>query len=186
MEFKTKKVMIVGTGGSGKTIYAGKLWKQFNNPMAYDINGDYKKLPGGISYEPDDIDGEFNSFLDLYFKITKTKKIDALFFDDCDVYINYETAANPIFKDLVVRHRNPKHNVSLIFISKKPQAIPTLIAENVHYTVIFKIEGFNALNRLHDIDPRLDPLIEEVSKKPFSFIIKKEGEMPLLMPPVKL
>ena len=183
-EFIEKKVNIFGTGGSGKTVFSKELWEAYKNPMAYDINGDFAKCKGGIAYNPRDIRGEFMGFLKAYLKISETKKIDALFFDDCDGYIDYEIMNEIFFTDLVIRQRN-KYKVSLVFISKRPQNIPTKIVENSQTLVIFKIEGVNALKRLQDIDIRMVKLLDDVYKKPFSYIIKEEGQPPTLHKPVK-
>ena len=174
----------MGTGGSGKTIYASNLWKSFKCPIAYDISGDYKKLAGGIAYNPRNIDAEFLGFIKLYHQINAKKKIDAVFFDDADAYINEKIMYEYLFKDLVVRHRN-FHHVTLIFICKRPQNLPTWIVENYHMFRIFKMEGHNALMRLSDLDKRLGPMIEDLNTKLFYSIEKWEGLPPELMQPVK-
>lgn len=184
-EFNEKKVIVLGTGGSGKTEFSKDLWKKFKTPIAYDINGDFKGLPGGVAYNPEDIDGEFLGFLGMYKQINEKRHVDAIFFDDADAYINYQIASSPIFKDLVVRHRN-KYKVTLVFISKRPQNLPTLVVENAHTLVVYKMEGFNALNRLKDVDTRIEPMLDEVYTKPYSWILKKEGQPPELQKAIKI
>ena len=184
-EFKEKKILIIGTGGSGKTIYAKNLWNSYKLPMAYDINGDFKNLKGGIAYNPKDIDGEVIDFLNLYKKISEEKKVDALFFDDADAYFSYEMINRPEMKDLIIRHRN-KYKVSLIFIGKRPQNLPTLITNNCHILKVFLTEGLNAIQRLNDIDERITALFPELAKIKYSYIFKEEGKEPILKAPVKI
>ncbi|MBI2101663.1 ATP-binding protein [Candidatus Woesearchaeota archaeon] len=184
MDIFEKKILLFGTGGSGKTTFATKvLWNAFKCPLAYDINGDFGQCPGGIAYNPQDIAGEFIAFLDFYFKTTAKHKIDAIFFDDADAYITYEIMNEPKFRDLIVRHRN-KYGVTLVFISKRPQNLPTWIVENYHIAFIFLIEGYNAVKRLDDMDVRITPLLNNL--KPHEYIIKVEGQAPTLQKPINL
>lgn len=184
VEIKDKKILIVGTGGSGKTHYSKRLWGTFKLPLAYDINGDFEKLPGGVSFNPSDVREDMGSFLDLYDKIRQKRRVDALFFDDADAYLDYSFQNSPRFRDLVIRQRNA-YKVSLVFIAKKPQALPTIISENAHRTIIFKSEGVNVLNRLEAIDERILPMMDQVYKSPYSYIVKDEGEAPVWMRAIK-
>lgn len=181
-DYKEKKILIFGTGGSGKTYYAvNDLWRKFRLPFVYDVSGDFKNAKGGINYYPSDIDGEFMDFLRAYVRINQKRKIDALFFDDSDVYIDYAMAANPFFKDLVVRHRNK--GISLVFISKRPQNLPTLVVENFHIVKIFQMEGKNAIDRLNDMDHRLVDLLGQL--KQFEHIHKVTTKEPVIIPAVR-
>jgi len=178
-----KKILIMGTGGSGKTVYAKQFWTTFKCPMAYDINGDYKRLKGGITYSPVDIDGEFMRFIRLYKQVNHKKRVDALFFDDADSYINYKIMMHPEFKDLVVRQRN-KYRVSLVFICKRPQNLPTWIVENCHVLRVFLMEGKNAIDRLNEVDTRIVDMLSDL--KEYEHVYKEEGKEPSIKKPVKL
>lgn len=181
--FKSKKVTIYGTGGSGKTIYAQDLWKRFECPMAYDINNDFKALKNGISYSPRDIQSEVIDFVKFFIERKRKKKIDALFFDDCDIYLNEHTTNIPMIRDLIIRHRN-LYDVTLVFISKRPQNLPTIITNNANILITFRIEGFNAISRLKDIDVGIWELLPKLNEKQFSYIVKREGESATFEQPI--
>lgn len=186
-KLQKKKILVLGTGGSGKTVFATrKLWASFKCPIAYDINGDYSNLKGGITYPPEDIEGELIPFLRKTLEMSKKRKIDAIFFDDADCYIDYKTMENHLFKDLVIRQRNPKYAVTLVFIGKRPQNLPTKVIEGCHVMFLYKTEGHNAMQRLGDIDPKIVPMLEEVYTKEYSYIEKWEGYPPVLKKPIKL
>lgn len=178
------KIIVIGAGRSGKTYFSTKkLWARFKRPMAYDVNNDYSKLKKGIAYKPQYATAEIMDFIRGFLKIDKKKKIDALFFDDCDAYIDYELMNNSLFRDLVIRHRNPKYKTSIVFIGKRIQNIPTKITEGAHEYYIFYTEGVNAKKRLQEIDERIPELLEKL--KSYEYIYKKEGEAPVIKKPVK-
>jgi DNA replication protein DnaC len=183
-EFEAKKILVYGTGGSGKTFYAAnELWTKFKTPMAYDVNGDFAKSKGGIVYHPADIDAEFPDFLALYKRINAKRRVDALFFDDAEVYIDYAMVADPWFKDLIVRHRNK--GISLVFTSKRPQNLPTLVTNNYHIMKIFEMEGKNAIDRLKDEDIRIIPLLEKLKHGAHQHIHKVTNEEPYIKDAIK-
>lgn len=175
MEFNAKKIVIFGTGGSGKTVYAKDLWKRFNCPMAYDISNEFEKLDSGISYIPKDTQSEIVDFIKFFTDRKRKKKIDALFFDDCDIYLNEHTTNIPIVRDIIIRYRN-LYDVAVVFISKRPQNIPTIISNNANILITFKMEGFNAINRLKDIDTSIYDLLPKLNENPYSYVMKREGE----------
>lgn len=186
-EFKEKKINIFGTGGSGKTEFSKNLWTHFNCPLAFDLNGDFKNCKGGVAFNPSqNIRADFEYFIkELYPHIDSKKKVDAIFFDDADAYIDYELMGEAWFNDLIIRQRN-KFHVSLVFISKRPQNLPTKIVENAHTLIIYKMEGSNAIKRLNDIDERITPLLDKVYLKDYSYILKIEGKPPVLKSPLKI
>ncbi len=185
-DLREKKIIVLGTGGSGKTVFSTrKLWKRFKCPYAYDINGDYRKLAGGMTYAPENIIEEFIHWIDTYHEMTKKRKIDALFIDDADSFLTYDLMNNPKFLDLVVRHRN-KYHVTLVFIGKRPQNLPTKVMESAHVMFVYKIEGLNAVKRLQDIDSRMEGFLKQVYEKEYTYIEKWEGSPPVLRQPIKL
>lgn len=178
-----KKICIFGTGGTGKTVFTKQLWNKFKTPLAYDINGDFSKCKGGIAYVPQNVTTEFKQFLNFYKQANAKRKIDAIFFDDADAYLDYEVMNDDFFTDLVIRHRN-YYKVSLIFIGKKPQNLPTKIVENSHIQIIYNVEGLNAIKRVSDIHQDIGNMLEQL--KPYHYIEKVENSKPIIQKPVRL
>lgn len=188
------KVCVFGIQGSGKTYFSQhELAEQFDNPLIFVMNkddmDDWIKIPNSHVYLATNrlnVGGEFKDFMRKAHKWAIEGKIDAIFIDEADMFFNSNYDLDPILLDFVLNHRHLGVNgVALVFMTRRPQDIPTKIVESSKYLFIFKIEGANALKRFNEINPEIVPLIEELDFKRHNFVVKEIGKSPYIHKPVK-
>jgi len=177
------KTCIFGIQGSGKTYYAQQAYKQFKKPIVFVVNeGDgWHKLKGIYVYQcanRHDIKEEFTRFIKEAHKWAEQGKIDAIIIDEADLFFTNNFEIDQTMTDLVTNHRHIGNGVALWFMTRRPQDIPTRIVESSHYLVIFKLEGFNAIQRFKDIHPRLPELIYDLTYEKHDYVFKEIGREP--------
>lgn len=186
------KIAVLGLQGSGKTYFTKKLLKIYKHPVVFQVNKDdnYQQDKGVLVYQAE-TPNEFFKFINFIHPIIKkqaqekTKKIDCLVIDEADLYLsnNFVVNGNDLFNDLVANHRH--YGISMIFISRRPQDISTKVLESCKYLIIFPLQGANAKKKLNDIYSNMGNLVYKLKYKEYSFIFKKIGEAPEILPRVK-
>lgn len=178
LDLKDYKHSIFGIQGSGKTVLAKFLMRGFKKPVVYRVNADFDS-ENVYLYRPVDLYGELNNFC----KWLKDSDNDLFILDEADLFLSSNNLLNyPELNDLVINHRHYKK--TMIFISRRPQDIPTKIVESCRYTFWFKLEGANISRKLNEIDERLLEMMEQLQFKDYRFIIKPIGESPTIHQPV--
>lgn len=191
---KETKIFIAGIQGSGKTYFAAnKLIPMYDNPIIYGVHPiDYKDCKGIIvvpsNYTTDE--------LDRTAAIIKMKALkgecDCFVIDEADWFLcnNLEGLKKySSLYDLIINHRHYKKGyptindeklkgLGLIFITRRPQSIPTEVMESCEHIFCFAIEGDNVMKKFKSIHPKFEELIPRLSKNKHNFIYKKLGNPP--------
>lgn len=189
--FKGQKACIFGIQGSGKTHWAKKCYAKFKKPIIFQVNEDdgWAELDDIYVYKANrnKVKEEFFAFISKARDWALAGKIDLIIVDEADLFFqsNWEIDSNLL--DLVLNHRHfGKEGVALWFLTRRPQDIPTKIVESSKFLVIFKLEGFNAIQRFKDINPKLPELIEQLDYETHNFIVKEIGKDPKIYNSVTL
>lgn len=194
IDVKAHKVCVFGIQESGKTYFSQHgLAEQFDNPLIFVMNKD--DMDGWLQIEHShvylttnrlNVGAEFKDFMVKAHKWAMEGKIDAIFIDEADMFFNSNYDLDPILLDFVLNHRHlGTDGVALVFMTRRPQDIPTKIVESSKYLFIFKIEGANAIKRFNEINPEIVPLIEELQFGKFDFVVKEIGQSPYIHKPIR-
>ena len=186
------KIAVLGLQGSGKTYFTKRLLKIYKRPIVFQVNKDdqYQQDRGALVYQAE-APSEFFKFINFIQPIikkqaeSKERKIDCLVIDEADLYLsnNFVVNGNDFFNDLVANHRH--YGISMIFISRRPQDISTKVLESCKHLVIFPLQGANAKKKMNDIYEGMGNMVYRMKYKDYSFIYKKIGEAPVILPKVK-
>lgn len=183
LDLSEHKTCIFGIQGSGKTYFSTKAIEQFKRPLIYRVSADYDNIKGVYLYKPKDKTKEFNEFMDYALKLAQDKKIDCIVIDEADMFFSNNFQLKESTNELVLMHRHYK--VALIFISRRPQDIPTKIVESSKHLIVFKLEGYNAIQRFKDIHPDIPSMIDQLEYKKYDYIHKEIGQKPQINEAVK-
>lgn len=185
MDFKGRKIDIFGIQGSGKTHFARRFIQNFKKPIVYGVHPEDFERPDVkcYLYKPKgDVVAEFPTFFKNALSGAKRGRFDAIFIDEADMFFRENYELDKDMNDAVLNHRH--YDLSLVFISRRPQDLPTRIVESSHYLIIFKQEGANAMKKFDDIDVRIRPLVEQLSFERHDFVIKELGKPPVIHAPL--
>lgn len=185
VDLRKHKTCIFGIQGSGKTEFIKKAYQQFKAPIVFVVNknDDWHTLKNIYVYQAENrlnVKEEFEFFISQSRKWALENKIDAIIIDEADLFFNSNWDIKPELLDLVLNHRHIGSGIALIFLTRRPQDIPTKIVESSKYLIIFKLEGYNAIQRFKEIDERIPPLIEKISFQKHNFVVKQIGEEPYI------
>ena len=186
MDFKNKKIAIFGVTGSGKTFFARRLLRFYRSPVIYTVHKEdfIGAEDRGHLYVPpkENVLTDLDLVIERTMQLAKEGKVDALFIDEADMFFQSNMSMSPAFSDLNINHRH--YGLALILISRRPQDMATRYVESCHYTFIFKLEGANAIQRFKEIDPRIVPLLSQVTYQKHNFVVKEIGEPSYLNDPL--
>ncbi len=182
LNLKDVKVCLFGIQGSGKTIFAEHfLMNKYKSPVIY-LMHEEDFLSRGNHVEiiiPQDKDGNvdasmktLNQHAKRIKQEAKAGKIDAFFIDEADLFIPKDfriLQRFPYFYDLLINHRH--YGLAMIFITRRPQEISTVITEQSAHYFIFHVAGKNVKDHLNKIYDNLGFLAQNrLSKSKHNFI----------------
>lgn len=188
IEFKGCKICIFGLQGGGKTFFVEHyLLNKFNHPVIYLMHKeDFSERGNHIeTIIPKDEEGNVDTSMKTLNQTAKVIKeraikgeIDVFVIDEADLFIPKDfrrLQRYSYFHDLIINHRH--YNISLIFITRRPQELPTVITEQSAHYFIFHIAGKNVKNHLNMIYDGLGDLAsEKLSRNEHNFIHLEFGE----------
>jgi hypothetical protein len=206
LNFYPHKTCIFGIQEAGKTHYARVMSeKHFKKPFVFQLNDDdgwdkvknmkihkvsREKLLEAASdgkKKPEDIlKEEMKAFCKKAHKMAMDAKVDLVIFDEADLFFTSNYHLDFYMQDLVLNHRHfgkgqyEGGGVALWFITRRPQDIPTKIVETSRNLVIFKLEGFNAIQRFKEIHGMLPSLIAGLNRRKHEYVFKELGEKPYI------
>lgn len=184
INIQDKKICIFGIQGSGKTELAKHIIRYFQKPMIYEVNPDMRDTNAYI-YRPKSLTvDELDEFCLKIKKLAKIGKINLFVIDEADIFFRSNFHLMPNINDLIVNHRH--YNLALMFISRRPQDIPSKIIESSHHIFVFSIDGVNAVERLNKLHKGFKILLSKLEYEKYNFIHKAIGEKPILRKAVKL
>lgn len=197
IDLKNSKTCVFGIQGSGKTkLVEHSLVKNFKHPFVYLMHPeDFKTCKNNVMlFIPRDknknIDtsmATLNNTAKVIKDLAKQGKIDALIVDEADLFIpkNFMSLQKfPEFHDILINHRH--YNLALIFISRRPQEISTVIVEQSEQIFLFAIDGKNVREHFARLHEDFEPLMNMLSKDKHNFIFKTLGERPQLKNPISI
>ena len=169
-------INIFGAKGSGKTYKAKEIIKNcFSKPISYYMTNDFNDLDIAI-FKPNNLYEDLEPFLKWCIKMGKEKKIDSIIFDEADIIFPKGKNLSPTMVELIDKQRH--YNLSLIFISRRPQNLPTYIAEEGHFNIIFSIEGENVFKKLNAVKKGFGDLVASLEYKSYDYVFKELGKEP--------
>lgn len=183
------KILVCGLQGSGKTFFIkqllkSKLWKK---PIVYVVNKDdgYQDISGIYTYSPKNCITEYKTFIKFCYRLVQDKKIDCIVIDEADLFFssNFEVNAFDELNDLILNHRH--YGCSIVFITRRPQDLPTKIVESCKHIYIFKLEGANALKKFEDIEKGITKKFEYLDYEKHNYAYKQISKPTLIYPPIK-
>lgn len=204
--FRPHKTCIFGIQESGKTHWARSMYKKhFKKALVFQINDDdgWDKLKDLYVWrvkredilkraqqrkiEPQEIvNEEMKLFCKHAHEWAMQDKIDLIIFDEADLFFRNNYNLDFYMQDLVLNHRHfgkgqdKGGGIALWFITRRPQDIPTKVVETSKYLVVFKLEGYNAIQRFKEIHPEIPEKIELIDRKKHEFVFKELGERPFI------
>jgi len=189
INLKNVKTCVFGIQGSGKTyLVANYLLNNFKHPFIYEIHPeDFRHCKNAIIYRytPESLTiNKLNEVCREVKKLGKKKKIDCFVLDEADMFIQSVLSIPNHLRDLILNHRH--YNLGLIFISRRPQSIPSEIVESSEHLFVFKIEGENVERKLNAIHPNFKNLLPKLDKEKHNFIYKHLGEEPKIFEKIEI
>lgn len=196
IDYFPHKTCVYGLQGSGKTFFVqNAIVPTFKKPMVFEVNkgDDWNKLKRIYVYQttsqPHNIEGlkkEFEKWLKFCLQLAEEGKIDAIIIDEADLFLKNLYDIPPTLYYLLNNHRhvNNDKGVALVFITRRPQDIPSVISETSKWTIAFQLEGKNAIQRLNDIRPEFGNMVANLP--PHYYLVKKIAEDPVQCSPIKV
>lgn len=180
INLKNVKTCVFGIQGSGKTYLVNhKLINSFKHPLLYRVHSDYDKIKGIILYKPKSFDiKDLDDFCLKVKQLAIKKKIDCFILEEADMFIRSTLGIPNHLRDLILNHRH--YNLALIFVSRRPQSIPTEVVESCENIFVFKIEGENVDKKFRAIHPHFKELLPKLDKNKHNFLLKTLGDSPKL------
>lgn len=200
---KAVKTGVFGIQGSGKTFFVEhKLSKAFKHPFVYLMHPeDFKTCKRNLMvYIPtktiegkiiiDKTPEHLNRVLERVIELIKQRKIDAVIIDEADLFIPKDVRTlqkYPHILDLMDNHRHYPvgSGCAIIYMTRRPQEISTLIVETSENLVLFAIDGKNIKAYMKAIHEDYEILMPQLTKNKHNFIFKTLGEKPKLMSAIK-
>jgi len=180
MKLKEVKTCVFGIQGSGKTYFTENyLLKNFKHPFVYRIHHeDFKNTKSNV-YVYDAKDTSLKELEDTAIIVKQygqAKLIDCFVLDEADLFLKNMVAISPKMTDLILNHRH--YGLAMIFITRRPQSIPTEVVESCENIICFKIEGENVERKFSAIHPDFKTLLPKLDKDKYNFILKELGKAP--------
>lgn len=176
-------VNIFGSKGSGKTYSAIKVAKScFKAPLVYRMSDDFDN-EDVVLFPPRNYIDDLDPFIHKVKHLAKHGVIDAVIFDEADMLFPSNKPLTPIQKELVDKHRH--FPCSVVFISRRPQNLNSMIAEEGHFTSVYAIEGDNVIMKLNRINKEFGDMVQSLEYKDYRCVLKELGKPPIIKEPIQ-
>lgn len=183
MDLLNKKIGVFGINGSGKTYAVRQLMRHFKAPLVYRITDDFDNEPDNVKiFKPTDKYADLDLFLYTAQSWGRAKKIDCVVLDEFDLFTNRFLEQGSPLNEMVALHRHD--NLSMIFISRRPQDVPAKVYESLHHLFVFATEGPGAVKKLTEIHGDFERLLPSLSIERHNFVYKQHGMPPSLCAPI--
>lgn len=187
---KNTKATVMGIQGSGKTELAKRLTVQFTKPVWYLVHkDDLTNMPRHVAIMMAEKKNlvELNEFIGSCIKLAQQKKIDAIFIDEADMFLNtnIDITRYSHINDVVINHRH--YGLAVVFITRRPQDIPTKYIESCEHSFIFALPNSDNVDRkMNALDRHLLELTKQCTKDNHRYVHKKLGYKPTLMEKIQM
>ena len=189
-EVQGLKMTILGTQGSGKTEGAKYLVRnKFKSPFVitpHKRDWENENCYLYITNYDTNIDDVFKQCI----RLANEGKIDGIVVDEADMLFKNNHDMQKGAVDLFANHRHyPEgRGVSLVFISRRPQDLPTIFVESCAFLVVYKLEGDNVRKKMNSIRSDWgDKIVSDDFKyKSYEYYLKVIGEEPVLCSAITL
>jgi hypothetical protein len=175
-----KAILITGLGHQGKTYLAHELSKLFKCMVYTQHKDDIKKYWGKekvlIAVAKDYVK-EFPFWCLIARMAAENGKINCFIVDDADgIFKNHFDTCKEL-SDLVVNHFH--YNLAMIFISRRPQDIPTKVYNAFEVLCLFSIDAPQAIQLLNKYSDGLGDAVKELPYDSHEFFFKHVGREPV-------
>ena len=187
IDVKDCKICIFGIQGSGKTFFVENyLMKKYKKPIIYLMHEeDFQKRGNHVKVIiPKDEYGNIDTSMKTLNQWSKKIKedaingeIDSFIIDEADLFILKDfrlLQKFSYFHDLVINHRH--YGLAMVFITRRPQELPTMITEQSAHYFIFAVFGKNVKDYLNRIYDNLGVIASKLKRKEHKFIHLEFGE----------
>jgi len=175
LNLKNKKMLIAGIQGSGKTYLAKWISRNFKTAVYTPHINEWNE-ESVVIYKSLDFVREAHIFFQLLKNWAKTGKIELGIIDEADMIFRGHFDVLPkIMRDVVINHRH--YNLALIFITRRPQDLPTRLWSICENLALFQIESPQAIRLYNNIYMDMGEMVRELSEH--YFILKQMGEKPV-------
>lgn len=184
-----KKIGIYGIQGSGKTELGKYLLRnKFKKPFVISPNPKDWEKEKCFLYKTITNDKKIDYVCSKVKDLAIAGKIDVFLIDEADLFFKTNYDMKTYLNDLVINHRHYPEGkgLTLIFISRRPQDIPTKVVESCHYNYIYILEGANALRKWDEVHRGLSNMITQLSFEKHNFVVKEVGKEPYYHKPIPL
>lgn len=172
-------INIFGAKGSGKTQKMKSIMNDcFSKPIIYRMTDDFDKIDGIAIFKPNNYKEDLELFLTNMKRLAKEGKIDAIIFDEADRLFPSGKPLMDIAREMVDEHRH--WGCSIVFGTRRPQNLNTMVAEEDHFSIIFAGDGDNFLNKLKRINTELAELVQQLKYKDYRYVFKELGKSPTI------
>jgi len=201
IDAKHKKVGVFGIQGSGKTYFIEHaLIKTFKRPFVYLMHPeDFRSCANNVSlYIPykivkgkkviDRSVQHLDRVMGKFIEDAKQGKYDAFVLDEASSFLPKDLRTlqkeAPNIIDAIDSHRHygkkKGEGFAFVFMSRRPQSLPTELVETSHFLITFAMEGKNAKDHLRAIHEDFEGLLKKLSCENHAFILKELGQPPKL------
>ena len=202
-----QKVGVFGIQGSGKTYFVEhELIHSFKKPFVYLMHPeDFTSCKNNVAvYIPkktvkgkvviDRSVEHLDRVMGKFIEDAKKGKYDAFILDEASTFLpkNLATLQNkaPNIIDAIDSHRHygkiKGQGFAIVYMSRRPQSLPTELVETSAFLFTFAMEGKNAKEHFRTIHSDYDELLPKLSKDNHKFILKELGKPPVIYGATKL
>ena len=178
IDLTKKKMIIAGIQGSGKTFLAKSLSKPYK-VMVYTPYFEEWKNEDVILVQHKDFVLDYPFWCSQAIKFSKAKKINLFITDDADILFKHHFDTSQELRQMVIGHKH--FNLSLIFVTRRLQDIPTRIYGTMEYFALFTIEEPNTIRKLNEIYEGLGDMTKNLPYQSYQFVLKEIGKKPIVV-----
>jgi hypothetical protein len=181
LDLNNKSVIIAGTFGTGKTYLAKFISRRYKT-VVYSPYKEEWANENAVFIETPYYENDLNFWCGEMIKMAKSNKINCAVFDDADLLFRtqFDIAFN--FKELFVKHRHiGKNGIALIFVTRRPQDIPTKIYSSCEFWALFGTNSPQAHRLFDEMHENLGEMVKGLTIESHNFYLIEVGKEPRMM-----
>lgn len=180
-----KKICVVGLPEQGKTylvaliaglfkclVYTSHFNKEDRDYETWD------NLENAYVIIPKDFISEFTLWCGAAKRMAKTNTINCFIIDDADLLFKSHFDTNRQFQSLIINCAH--YGLTLIFVSRRPQDLPTKVFEQSEIICAFPIEGTNVIKKFNVIHEGFGDMVKNLTYDSHDFVLKIIGQAPIV------
>lgn len=176
-----KNMLIGGLHQSGKTYLAKYISKIGNYKTLVFSPYEEEWINENVYYvKTNDYVKDFPKWCKNIINMAKKDEINLVIFDDADMLFRSHLDTSPELRTLVTGNSHfGSKGLGIIWITKRPQDIPTRIYNLCQIIAFFPMESPQVIKLLNNIYDGLGDTVKMLKWGTYEFILKKLGEKPI-------